>query len=83
MAVPIRPKERCCIPNGSQVYKVIKICDVNMKFHTRLHYNCKCCTPTVVSILGLSDVQDIWIYVNVVEDGKRLVLSMDILNTDE
>ena len=54
-----------------------------MKFPSQLHYNCKCCTPTVVSILGVSDVQDIWIYVNVVEDDKRLVISMDILNNDE
>ena len=54
-----------------------------MKFHTRLHYNCKCCTPTRVSILGVNDVPDIWIYVNVVVDDKRPVICMDVLNNDE
>ena len=54
-----------------------------MKFPTRLHYNCKCCTPTGVLILAVNDVQDIWIYVNFVVDDKRLVNCMDILNNDE
>ena len=53
-----------------------------MKFPTRLHY-CKCCTPTGVLILGVNDVQDIWVHVYVVVDAKPLVICMDILNNDE
>ena len=62
---------------------VIRICNGIMKFPTRLHYNCMCFIPTLVLILDVNGVQDIWICVNVVENKKWLMNCKDILNSDE
>ena len=64
-------------------YTTMILCNCIMKFPTRLHYNCKCCTPTWVLILAVNGVQDIGICVNVVDNKKWLMNCTDILNNDK